>query len=147
MKVYVVTTGEYSDFWVDKIFTTRTMAEAYFKIHNLRYDSGKILEYELLDETTTDIQGTDEYHPWVRIGISTEDGSLLTSEKWLKDILSEKNAEDFHWHLKAPKDIIIDCKYTLHILVQVDKYDYDYDRIMKAAYDIRAKYLAEKLGL
>lgn len=146
MKVYAVTTGEYSDFWVDNVFATRKLAEDYFKIHDLWRDSGKILEYDLLDETTADIQGADEYHPWICIDIS-QGGKITQGEWYIKDILSKKDVKDFSWFSKGPKDIVRNHGYYVHVMIQVDKYDWDYDRIVKAAYDIRAKYLAEKLGL
>lgn len=146
MKVYAVATGEYSDFWVDNIFATRKLAEDYVKIHNLGSNYGRIIEYDLLDETTADIQGVDEYHPWISIVIN-KNGENITPEERAKDILSKKDPEKFNWFLKGPKDIINDHNYYIHVMVQVDKYDWDYDRIVKAAYDIRAKYLAEKLGL
>lgn len=146
MKVYVVTTGEYSDFWVDKIFATRKLAEDYFKVHNLGYDSGQIMEYDLLFEDKVDIQGVDEYHPWISIAIN-KNGENVTPEECAKDILSKKDPVKFNWFSKGPKDIINDYNYYVQVMIQVDKYDWDYDRIVKAAYDIRAKYLAEKLGL
>jgi hypothetical protein len=47
MKVYIVTSGSYSDYIIEKIFSNKAAAEEYKKWHNIRND---IEEYEVYDE-------------------------------------------------------------------------------------------------
>lgn len=47
--VYVVTRGEYSDYGIEKIFSTIEAAEKYCAIDNNIFDEPKIEEYELED--------------------------------------------------------------------------------------------------
>lgn len=47
MKVYIVTSGSYSDYMIEKVFSNKAAAEEYKKWHNLIND---IEEYEVYDE-------------------------------------------------------------------------------------------------
>jgi len=51
MTVYIVTSGEYSDYGINVVFSTREKADAYVKIHNRGgpYDSAGVEEYEVDD--------------------------------------------------------------------------------------------------
>lgn len=51
MKVYVVTTGEYSDYGIDAVFLEEKKAMLYCAVRNIKSpDSFKIEEYETLDD-------------------------------------------------------------------------------------------------
>jgi hypothetical protein len=51
MKVYIVTCGEYSDYYIDRVFTDRTKAEEY---REWRVDANDIEEYEVDDGCVVD---------------------------------------------------------------------------------------------
>ena len=53
-KVYVITRGEYSDYHIEKIFSTREAAEKYCAADTYKYDEPMIEEYYL--EDGSDIQ-------------------------------------------------------------------------------------------
>jgi len=46
MKVYIVTSGCYSEYRIEKVFTNREKAEKYVLFHSGGYDEPKIEEYE-----------------------------------------------------------------------------------------------------
>ena len=48
-KVYVITRGDYSDYGIERVFTTREAAEKYCAVDQDRYDSPMIEEYDLED--------------------------------------------------------------------------------------------------
>ena len=51
MKVYVVTTGEYSDYGIDAVFAEEKKAMLYCAVRNIKSpDSFRIEEYETLDD-------------------------------------------------------------------------------------------------
>ena len=48
MKVYIVTEGEYSDYHIEEVFSTREKAESYIALHNTSsYGYYQIEEYEI----------------------------------------------------------------------------------------------------
>lgn len=52
MKVYVVTSGEYSDYGIEKVFLSKEKADIYCNLHNARsYSTCVVEEYETDDET------------------------------------------------------------------------------------------------
>lgn len=54
MKVYIVTSGIYSDYTIERVFSNRPAAEEYKKWHNLHND---IEEYEIYNEPFTKEDG------------------------------------------------------------------------------------------
>lgn len=137
-KIYVVTSGEYSDYCINAVFESREKAELYCAIKNAtkeyRYDRCEIEEYELSDDT---IEGNIDkwYYFDVRTyqhgGSSAElhysiDDSFVTTEKL------ETKIEDA-WHTT--------------ILIHVCIKENDPDKAIKIARDLVAKYEAEKAGL
>lgn len=48
-KVYIVTRGEYSDYYIEKVFSTREAAEKYVAIDSGKDDEPQIEEYDLED--------------------------------------------------------------------------------------------------
>ena len=54
MKVYIVTSGSYSDYMIEKVFSNKAAAEEYKKWHNITND---IEEYEVRDEPFEKLDG------------------------------------------------------------------------------------------
>jgi hypothetical protein len=50
MKVYVITSGEYSDYSIDRVFLDKEKAERYVKLSQGEYDSTRLEEYETDDD-------------------------------------------------------------------------------------------------
>lgn len=154
-KYYAITEGEYSDYHIVHITTDKKLAEAYVKLHAHKdYDSDymEIEEYDdLIDQC--DIQDTFDkagvLHPYLCITVSKNGG--VNGDDYIREKLKAKDVVDvFRWLDTAPDEAIFD-EYGFwdhfKMWVQVDKYDYDYDKIIKVVMDTRAKMLAEKLGL
>lgn len=68
-KVYVVTSGSYSDYHIDAIFSTKEQAEIYQAVHSMDYETDSffsdyanygIEEYEV-DEPQIEVKGTIHY--------------------------------------------------------------------------------------
>lgn len=53
MKIYVVTSGCYSDYYIDKVFTDKNKAEEFVEWHGW-YDDSRIEEYETEDNLVVD---------------------------------------------------------------------------------------------
>lgn len=49
MKVYIVTSGEYSDYGIEIVFTDRDQAELYCAMHENDYDSPRVEEWDADD--------------------------------------------------------------------------------------------------
>lgn len=56
MKVYVVTTGDFDDYRIEKIFTTREAARIYALINFGAYDFAEVEEYDVEEETITELK-------------------------------------------------------------------------------------------
>lgn len=153
-KYYAITAGEYSDYHIVHITTDKKLAEAYVKLHaNRDYDS-EYMDIEEFDDLVDqcDIQDTFDkvgmLHPYYKIYVSAK-GCI---ENWgvVKDALENKDPADFRWDDKLqiePHFYEFSACRNFVMWVQVDKYDYDYDKIVKVVMDTRAKMLAEKEGL
>jgi hypothetical protein len=51
MKVYIITSGEYSDYGIDKVFIDKEKAEEWIRLNQRRYDVPKIEEWNTSDES------------------------------------------------------------------------------------------------
>lgn len=153
-KYYVITEGAYSSYHIVHITTDKKLAEAYVKLHaNKDYDS----EYMTIEEfddliDQCDIQDTFDkagvLHPYLKIYV--ERNGRISNDNNIKHCLEDKNADDFIWidgEIKEAKINEYDAYINFEMWVQVDKYNYDYDKIVKVVMDTRAKMLAEKEGL
>ena len=152
-KYYAITAGEYSDYHVEHITTDKKLAEAYVKLHaNKDYDSSN-MEIEEFDDLVDqcDIQDTFDkasvLHPYYKVSVSRR--GVVSGEHYIKNDLKEKNPSYFRWDNKPPKEPCFNeySIWNFEMWVQVDKYGYDYDKIVKVVMDTRAKMLAEKEGL
>lgn len=150
-KYYVITAGEYSDYHVVQITMDKKLAEAYLKVHDGSPDDMYIEEYDdLIDQC--DIQDifnkANVQHPYVCIQVSKR--GEIYSEGFLREKLMLKNFSDFCWREKPPKEPMLinnSICVSFEIWVQVDKYNYDFDKIAKVVMDTRAKMMAEREGL
>lgn len=58
MKVYIVTSGEYSDYGIDRVFTDKENAELYCAMHESDYDQPTVEEWDADD---VEIEATKPY--------------------------------------------------------------------------------------
>lgn len=58
MKVYIVTSGEYSDYGIEKVFTDKEQAELYCALHESDYESPIVEEWDADD---VEIEDTKPY--------------------------------------------------------------------------------------
>lgn len=157
-KFYAITAGEYSDYHIVHITTDKKLAEAYVKLHaDKDYDS-EYMNIEEYDDLVNqcDIQDafdkTEPLHPYILV-VTNEHGEII-AQGAIQEKLKRKDVDEFHWGEKAPAEAMFNkgvyylytCE-TFEMWVQVDKYDYDYDKIIKVVMDTRAKMLAEREGL
>lgn len=150
-KYYAITAGEYSDYHIVHITTDKKLAEAYVKLHDCTSDPMCIEEYDDLTDQC-DIQDTFDKanvrHPYTRIMVDRR--GEINGQGFLKEKLMRKKVDEFLWGEKAPGRALFNEHSIIsyfEMWVQVDKYDYDYDKIVKVVMDTRAKMLAEKEGL
>lgn len=147
-KYYVITAGEYSSYHVVQVTMNKKLAEAYLKIHDGRPDDMYIEEYDdLIDQC--DIQDifnkASANHPYVCIQMNKR--GEIYSDGFLREKLMHKNSNDFCWREGPPKEPTLNghsIYANFEMWVQVDKYNYDFDKIAKAVTDTRAKMMAER---
>ncbi len=151
-KYYVITTGEYSDYHVVHVTTNRKLAEAYIKVYDGDPDYLYMEEYDdLMDQCDIQYIIDKAYvlHPYARITVNKR--GEINAPCFLKEKLMRKNVNEFNWKKKAPGrtwwfDDYNICENFV-MWVQVDKYNYDFDKIVKVVMDTRAKMMAEREGL
>lgn len=105
-KIYIVTSGEYSDYHIEAVFSTEEKAVDYVEQNGTDYN---IEEYELDEEVEKE---TQLWH----IVFCVEDGELhrATPEGFYRKFVDTCNIEDhFLWHTK-------DC---IHFYVDADSMD------------------------
>lgn len=126
-KVYIVTSGSYSDYMIHAVFDSREAAEQYIQISKV-YDP-HIEDYVL--------NKTDTIQYLYRVAIGTQSGSVLSEpclmagfeiaeldDKSIEEMAADpKNYRQIYGHGKTP------------------------EAALKSAYDNRAKYLALKEGI
>ena len=136
-RVYVVTSGEYSSYHIDAVFSNYEMAERYCALltdkHDYNYESPHIEEYDqdLISVngkvyrglTFREVQGKSKYVDMIKTFIS-----LNPIEKTIKK----------HTNSYGEKVLAV----TIPIYVRVDE-----EEAEKIAYDWLARYKAEEQGL
>ncbi len=153
-KYYVITEGEYSDYHVVQITTDKKLAEAYVKLHAYKDYNSDCMNIEEFDDLIDqcDIQDTFDkvgtLHPYLHIYV--EENGAINGDDYIKEWLRTKNIDAFRWADTAPEGAKINkysvC-YHFEMWVQADKYNYDYDKIVKVVMDTRAKMIAERYRL
>lgn len=136
MTVYVVTSGEYSDYHIDAIFSTMEQAELYCAVHERKLDNPYIEEWE------TDVVKMESCVPvkklWMAyIGI---DGAVSHLRSQLT-IESKKQVEPFDKRIGWSS-----CRAGYSVLVTLDK-DSTEELALKVMFDYLAKWKAEHCGI
>lgn len=133
MTVYVVTTGEYSDYCICRVFTDENAAKVYCAVNNDKenYDEYVIEEYETDDldvDETLEVTYKYEFYANKKGHIGAYGESGLYS-------------------LKRKNEVIPPRKYIpdYHIIVYLDEPDAK-DRALKIAQDMWAEYKANVVG-
>lgn len=128
MTVYVITSGDYSDYCIVDVTLDRDIAEALLKIH----PGSEIEEYEAVDDKKVIADTKDYIKSWDVI--FKKDGSYTIFDTGY----AEKHFEP----------IIIESPYYAGGLrLQVSVCNNDREKAIKIAQDARAKYLAKEFGL
>lgn len=109
-KVYVITRGEYSDYGIERIFSTREAAEKYCAVDKDNYDSPMIEEWDL------------------------EDGSDILCPNVYKAIFFMESYHDYEYSIKYSStpymlDIQKDRKLTYGVIKGISGYIPIRDRI------------------
>lgn len=136
MKVYVVTSGEYSDYHIDAVFIDRYLAYKYATVQQLknRWSSYDVETYDTDDIKMADVDAEEEeIRPHIAYRCEfLPDGTLQEGRDVVKEKWDEPVGEGY---------------YNKNIVVYVPKGDKSVEECVKVAQDMRAKYLAEKFGL
>jgi len=133
MKVYVVTTGEYSDYHIDEIFTDETKAQQYVHLKNI-LAGGYYYNIEPYETDTVTITEKEQNKILDRLAIEysfTTNGTVVTE---LEVMLDDTNPN------------IIE-RIDGSLFITVPKGNKTPEQCLKIARDTRAKYLSEKYGL
>lgn len=127
MKIYVVTTGEYSEYRIDSVFLDKHKAEIYCAKNNVRRDDYRIEEYESDDD---EIEGEIDI-AWkyeIREGDRNAWGTIV---HYSYRCLNEVTESNYRSELTA----------TVYLRAEND------EKALKIARDMFAQYKAEKEGL
>ena len=134
MKIYVITAGEYSDYQIVGVATTKEMADVIVSKHNLydEWDEAQIEEYD-----------TDVYEP------------LRTNDQW--DVWKSLNEWTGQWEIECKKNthiseevnkISVDTHYDgKPILYHIVVYAVNEESAIKIASEKFAEYQAVEEGL
>lgn len=76
--VYVVTTGEYSDYGIERICSTRARAEA-ICAHLNAGDDGRVLDYADIEEWQVDGDGPTDWWPFIVTANTATDRVVATT--------------------------------------------------------------------
>jgi len=126
-KIYIVTSGEYSDYGIEAVFSTKEAAEKYATISN---STGGSFGYDYIVET----YGVDV--------ISTEAPTKVFARVFSNGVVSINSNEDTNI-----EDHFIELSDDSSIYVCVVRYSENKEVMIKAARDKRAQAEAEKEGV
>ena len=127
MKIYVVTSGEYSGYGIEGVFLDKHKAEIYCAKNNVKYGDYRIEEYESDDD---EIEGEIDI-AWkykIREGDRNAWGTIV---HYSHRCLNEVTESNYRSELTA----------TVYLRAE------DYEKALKIARDMFAQYKAEKEGL
>lgn len=141
-KVYVVTSGDYSDYCIDSIFSNREAAEKRCATWN-GYDDPNIEEYELEDGTNIVI---DQVYRWLNFSMSYRSYDDNISVYW--EMKYGTKPFDEKIRLIERLTSVNNKKIELyHGAIPVNKTITDDKEAEKIIYDSIAKWKAERIGL
>ena len=136
-KIYVITSGEYSDYGVEAVTTNYEIAKAYAKIHNC-----EIEEWDDFQDISI-IEESNKYEAYIYLEF------YHNHEKDLPDYINQLlNDKSYEWI--APGDIdnksilTSDDRFKMYIPVTEKTTT---DQVLKIVHDLKAKLVAEKYGL
>lgn len=92
MKVYVITAGEYSDYQIVGVATTKDMADIIVGKHNLynKYDEAQIEEYDT--DVYEPLRTNDQWEVWKRLDKQTNQWKVkCESKSYLSDEVNKVN--------------------------------------------------------
>ena len=126
MKVYVVTSGIYSDYCIQKIFLDKDKAEEYRK---WLPDSNDVEEYDTSDDDTIEKQ----YKVRIELKWYPNKKEKLTARSW-KDCESDYNYNYYSNYFDIWEELVVTRT------VNSDNYDEQYykDKLTKHIYDLKA---------
>ena len=106
MKLYVVTSGEYSDYGIDCIFLDKTKAENYVRYHQDGWGGSRIEEYDTADEGYTPVSnGFHKISGEITITKDCKIKNLQTHSCYLVDVAEDiAELSDYSWSSKAGED-------------------------------------------
>lgn len=158
MQVYVVTSGEYSDYGIDAIFSTVEKAQEYVSMR----------EFIDAEYYRINVWEVDEYHETERVNLVLLNGEIYSFESlkfkidylydifddctnrvievtkdWVVDYLKSENLEFDDDNFKFDDKMI---KFPIYIVKGI-MYNPNKDVMKKVVYDSIAKYKAEKEGI
>lgn len=158
MQVYVVTSGEYSDYGIDAIFSTVEKAQEYVSMREFIDD-----EYYRIN-----VWNVDEYHETERVNLVLLNGEIYNfdslkfkidylydifddytnrvievTKDWVVDYLKSENLEFDNDNFKFDDKMI---NFPIYIVKGI-MYNPNKDVMKKVVYDSIAKYKAEKGGI
>lgn len=143
--IYVLSTGEYSDYNIQAVTTNKEVAEAYSKIHGCYIE-----EYPDLEDGNTIIAESKKYYPYIRVYVSSD--GVIMHESYIKERLNRRYSWDFSWFkdddmISAPRlEASYKGGYTFDMYVYTPE-TCTFEKLQKIVMDTRAKMLAERLGL
>lgn len=148
-KIYIVTTGEYSDYHIVKVFNDKQKAEKYIQLYNQKND----YEYDKLDLEEYDITNTvPEYKDYIHIvyDITNDDLYIDTIRDW-DNYYEEKTQYDARIY-KDSENPNIKSNMTEHLYlyrkVNSNKsIEEEKQKYIKACYDIakRINYIQKEM--
>ena len=140
-KIYPVTSGEYSNYNVEAIFSDIEMAKKYAKLHSTRWEELRVEEWEMDTITIEDLETLEKNTQYYWEFEFTPDGSLLGSGRYkieYPDIMEDGIIEN-----KIPTTY----RAITTLRIKVCERNKTYEQCLKCALDMRAKHLAEREGL
>ena len=129
MNIYIVTSGEYSDYGIDAVFTDKKQAELYCAVHKYcRVETHKADQEKIEGEVYYGILARDYYKSDIRC-------EFFYSDKPVEPSVTSK-----------PKSTWI-AAHDEYIIPVNKSYENSYEAMKKVARDYIAKYKAEQEGL
>lgn len=139
MKVYVVTSGCYSDYGIDKVFTDRAKAEEFCEWHTgWNGDSSRIEEYETEDDLVV-----DKYYKIEIEYLWYDNGAFEPSFVFTK---CTYKGDRFTWYEEGKDRYGYFYELTLYRYVSAENLDEEFytNKYKKAVYDFAAIIKAQK---
>jgi len=96
MKVYIVTSGDYSDYHIEAVFTNEEQANLYCALHAGRWDSPSVEEYETDTwqiETKNDFKVRWEDYFWSKNPYLMPNSKFATNDENSIEVIKKENSD------------------------------------------------------